>query len=192
MGRTALAILAFAIALLVLNSLLDSSSDGDSVPASEQRVAYNHRPTFDVDSPRTPVPQTGIVDLSGNTRYLGEFQGRVLLVNLWATWCAPCRAELPSLMRLQETLSDDGFQLVMIATDRRGVAVVRPFLEENGFGSFLTYLDPDGEAFMSLGAQAIPTTILIDRRGREVGRHRGAVQWDNPTTVDSIRRILRR
>ena len=192
MGRTALTILAFAIAVMVLNSLLDSSSDGDSIPVSQQPVAYNNRPTFDIDSPRIPVPQTGIVDLSGNTRYLGEFQGRVLLVNLWATWCAPCRAELPSLMRLQETLSDDGFQLVMIATDRRGGAVVRPFLEANGFNSFLTYLDPDGEAYTSLGAQAIPTTILIDRRGREIGRHRGAVRWDNPTTVANIRQILRR
>ena len=192
MGRTVLVILAFALAMVAANAWLDGLSEGEPDAAPERAAPYNHWPTFDADGPRRPVPQTGILDLAGNTRYLGEFQGRVVMVNIWATWCAPCRRELPSLLRLEDALSDDGFRLITIATDRRGAAVVGPFLEAHGASSLLTYLDPDGEAYESLGAEAIPTTILLDRRGREIGRHRGAVQWDNPITVANIRQILRR
>lgn len=184
MGRIAIVFLFLAFIVTVITTPFGDRSEGG------RNQAHGRWPTFDADLPRKPAIPLSFSDLAGNTHYLSEFEGEVLLVNLWATWCAPCRAELPSLLRLQQTLSGQGFRLIMIATDRRGAEVVGPFLAANDLGRMRTYLDPDNEASARFGTNVIPTTILFDRSGREIGRYIGAVQWDNSVTVDNIRQIL--
>ena len=146
--------------------------------------------TFDLSQPPGPAPEISFSDLSGNTLGLDDFRGEVLLVNFWATWCAPCLRELPSLERLQAALSGEEFRLIALSIDLEGAEKVAPFLAENGFDALPTYLDPTGGTATSFGVFGMPTTILIDRRGREVGRYIGPAEWDEPEAVALIRFFL--
>lgn len=146
--------------------------------------------TFDLSQPPSPAPEISFSDLSGNTLGLRDFRGQVVLVNFWATWCAPCLRELPSLERLQSALSHADFRLVALSIDREGADTVGPFLEQNGFGGLPTYLDPSGDSAVALGVLGMPTTVLFDRRGREIGRYTGATEWDEPEALALIRFYL--
>ncbi len=146
--------------------------------------------TFDLSPSPSPAPGISFSDLSGNTLGLEDFRGQVLLVNYWATWCAPCLRELPALERMEMAVSDAGFRLLAISIDREGADTVVPFLEENGFDRLPAYLDPSGESAAALGVLGMPTTILFDRRGRELGRYIGAAEWDEPEAVALIRHFL--
>lgn len=195
MGKGAVIFFLLAVGVLVVSGLPTVVGDLgtiSNVRSQRQAPEAAYLPTFDPDAPRTPAPQISFADSSGRTRYLADFRGEVLMINFWATWCGPCRREMPSLLRLEQSLSDTGFRLITISTDRQGAAVVQPFLEANGLAAIPPYYDPDGLAYSQFGAAAIPTTILIDRRGREIGRYRGWAQWDDPETVAHIWEIVRR
>ena len=195
MSKGAVIFFLLAVGVLVVSGLPTLVGDLSTISnVRSQRPASNavDRPTFDPEAPRTAAPQIGFTDETGRTRYLGDFQGQVLLINFWATWCDPCRREMPSLMRLEQALSGTGFRLITISTDQQGAAVVQPFLEAHGLGGMPAYYDPDRLAYGHFGAAAIPTSILIDRRGREIGRYLGWAQWDNPATVAHIREFVRR
>jgi thiol-disulfide isomerase/thioredoxin len=125
-------------------------------------------------------------DAAGHPVSLADFTGRVVLVNLWATWCTPCVQEMPSLDRLQASVGGADFQVVALSVDRGGAAVVAPFLERLGLRALTPYLDTEGMALKALAAPGLPTTILIDRQGREVGRMLGRTEWDSP----EIRQII--
>ena len=143
--------------------------------------------TFDLSPSPSPAPGISFSDLSGNTLGLEDFRGQVVLVNYWATWCAPCLRELPSLERMEAAVNDPEFRLLAISIDREGAEKVAPFLDENGFGALPAYLDPSGESAVALGVVGMPTTILFDRQGREIGRYTGAAEWDEPEAVALIR-----
>lgn len=126
------------------------------------------------------------VDASGATRSLSDWKGKVVLLNLWATWCAPCRKEMPALDRLQTALGSDGFEVVALNLDRGGVDVARKFLDQIGIKALKLYADPSTRASTVLNAVGMPTTILIDRQGRELGRLVGPAEWDS---VDAQRLV---
>ncbi|MGF1649392.1 MAG: TlpA disulfide reductase family protein [Hyphomicrobiaceae bacterium] len=114
------------------------------------------------------------------------WRGRVVLVNLWATWCAPCRHEMPDLDRLQKTLGSADFEVVAISVDRGTPDKPRAFLEEIGATSLKLYHDPSSRIGARLKVIGLPATLLLDRNGREVGRLIGPAKWDSP---DAIRLI---
>ena len=194
MGRAATIFFFLAVAVAAFGALPTVLSDLEKVDSirGQRPEPSTVSPRFDIDGPRRPAPHVSFTDPSGRRFYLGDFYGRVLLINFWATWCGPCRREMPSLLRLEQALSGTDFRLISISTDRRGVAVVRPYLEANGLENLRTYFDPDRSAYAEFGARAIPTTILIDRMGREIGRYRGWAEWDNPMVIAHLRDILRR
>ncbi len=146
--------------------------------------------TFDVSPSPSPAPDISFSDLSGNTLGLEDFRGQVLVVNYWATWCGPCLHELPSLERMEAAVAHPEFRLLAISIDREGVAKVGPFLDENGFGGLPTYLDPSGQSAIDLEVFGMPTTIVFDRQGREIGRYTGAAEWDAPEAVALIRYFM--
>ncbi len=137
------------------------------------------------------APDISFSDAAGNPVALANFRGRVVLLNLWATWCAPCVHELPSLDRLEALRGGAGFQVVALSLDRGGAAAVTPFFESHGIGHLPVYLDARGGALRAFRARGLPTTVLIDRDGREVGRFEGAAEWDSPPALAMIDAYLR-
>jgi thiol-disulfide isomerase/thioredoxin len=142
------------------------------------------------DEPR-PMPEIRFADERGHEVSLADFRGRVVLLNLWATWCVPCRAEMPSLDRLQALLGGEGFQVVALSIDRQGVEPVKRFYRELGLEKLAIYVDPPGKSSRALAAPGVPMTVLLDRNGREVARKMGAAEWDSPEIVLLIERVIR-
>jgi thiol-disulfide isomerase/thioredoxin len=137
------------------------------------------------DKPRA-LPGLSFSDENGRTLSLSDFHGRPVLLNIWATWCVPCREEMPALDRLQAQLKDAGLVVLPLSIDRQGTAVVKPFYQELGLTSLGIYVDSTGASFR-LNAPGIPTTLFVDREGREIGRKVGAAEWDSQEIVSSIR-----
>lgn len=142
-----------------------------------------------LDRPR-PVPALHFIDGERRKLTLAGFRGRTVLLNLWATWCIPCRREMPTLDRLQAKLGGPGFAVVPLSIDRRGLAAVEPFYRQLGLKALGIYVDPSGEAADTVGAVGIPTTLLIDDEGRETAREVGPAAWDSAQAVAVIRRYL--
>ena len=126
-----------------------------------------------------PVPELSFVDGTGKARTLKDWQGRVVLLNLWATWCAPCRKEMPSLERLQKELGSDKFEVVALSVDRGGIEATKKFLDQVKVTGLGLYVDDTMRTTSTLRAVGMPTTLLIDKQGREVGRLIGPAEWDS-------------
>ena len=129
-------------------------------------------------------------DGAGRARSLADFRGKLVLLNIWATWCAPCREEMPALDRVQATLGGTGFEVLALSVDQQGPEVVRKFFAEVGVKALKVRFDPSAQAAFKLGAVGLPTTLLIDRGGREIGRHTGPAKWDAPEIVEDLRRRI--
>jgi thiol-disulfide isomerase/thioredoxin len=142
-------------------------------------------------APRT-VPELAFRDGDARPVSLADFQGKVVLLNIWATWCGPCREEMPTLDRLQAELGGPDFQVVALSIDRAGLGVVSEFYDEVGIEHLAKYIDESGKASRQLNAVGLPTTLLIDREGREIARHVGPAEWDTPEMVAFLRRQLGR
>ncbi|MGH7032539.1 MAG: TlpA family protein disulfide reductase [Stellaceae bacterium] len=141
------------------------------------------------DQPRA-VPELRLTDGEGRAHSLAAFRGKPLLLNIWATWCVPCREEMPSLDRLQAKLGASQLLVLPLSIDRQGLPVVRKFYAELGLASLGMYLDQSGKAASELNTVGIPTTLLIDRSGREIGRKVGPAKWDSPEIVALLRERL--
>lgn len=137
-----------------------------------------------------PVPAIAFTDGAGKSLSLADFRGRVVLVNFWATWCAPCVREMPSLDRLQARLGGPDFAVLDISLDREGKAVVEPYFAKNQLRHLGIYLDPSGEAFRRWQGSGVPTSFLIDREGRARGVLLGPAQWDSPDAVALVRFLV--
>ncbi len=137
-----------------------------------------------------PVPAIPFIALDGTEHTLADFRGRVVALNFWATWCGPCIREMPSLDRLQAALGGDDFTVVLMSQDRNGETLVPPFLARLGLEHLTSYLDPTFPLFRAMGGRGLPTTILIDADGNEIGRIAGAAEWDTPEALALIRYYL--
>lgn len=142
--------------------------------------------------PATPVLAQDVAFADGNGRAttLAEFGGKVVLVNLWATWCLPCRKEMPTLDRLQAQLGGADFQVVTLSIDTGGAQAVRAFYQETGVQHLPVFVDVSGAAIRRLNAPGLPTTLLFDRNGAEIGRFIGPAEWDSPRIVEIIKNAI--
>lgn len=126
------------------------------------------------------LPEVAFKDQTGAPRSLADFKGKVVLLNLWATWCAPCRAEMPAFNALQKEMGGENFEVVALSLDLKGIEVAKQFLAEVKADTLITYIDDSTKALNTLQAPGLPTTILIDRNGRELGRLLGPAEWNSP------------
>lgn len=141
------------------------------------------------DAPK-PVPPLAFEDGAGRSLALADLKGRVVLVNFWATWCAPCVREMPSLDRLEATLGGKDFIVLDLSLDRRGKAAIEPYFAANKLSHLGVYLDPDGKGFHAWHGAGVPTSFLIDRDGHARGLMVGAADWDSPAAIALIRHFL--
>jgi thiol-disulfide isomerase/thioredoxin len=143
-------------------------------------VSYPQRGAL---APSADLPQTILElqfqDASGKVHTLADFRGRVVLLNIWATWCGPCRKEMPALDRLQAKLGGPGFQVLALSIDRSPDRI-QPFFDEIGIKNLSIYTDRSSAAMATLDVVGVPTTLLIDREGREIRRWVGPAEWDSP------------
>jgi thiol-disulfide isomerase/thioredoxin len=143
---------------------------------ADDRAPPALRQFIPTDPPR-PAPEIAFADGAGKSLSLADFRGKLVLVNLWATWCEPCIREMPSLDRLRAALPAQDLAIVLVSQDRGGDKVVAPFFAKLGL-KLETYLDPKSTVGHAFEVRGLPTSILIDREGRELGRVEGALDWD--------------
>jgi thiol-disulfide isomerase/thioredoxin len=139
---------------------------------------------------RDDIAEVRFVDADGRRMSLADFRGKQVLLNIWATWCGPCREEMPTLDRLQSRLGGPDFEVVALSIDRDGVDVVRDFYAELGLQALRIYVDTSTMAPINLNVLGVPTTLLLDRNGRELGRYTGPAEWDSEAVVSAIRERL--
>jgi thiol-disulfide isomerase/thioredoxin len=136
------------------------------------------------------VPSFRFTDEARRSLSIEDFQGKIVLLNVWATWCAPCRKEMPTLDRLSQELGGPEFQIVPLSIDRAGVEAVRRFYAKTGISGLGVYVDKADAATRALKLDGLPTTLLIDRNGQELGRITGPAEWDSAEMVGLIKSFI--
>jgi len=183
-----------AIAALVWVWLSYQSADGPLFSSGTTRsgmppivgTVKNFTPT----DPGRPAPIDVFHDADGREVSLMDFGDKVVLLNLWATWCAPCLKELPSLDRLQAELGSDRFEVVAVSVDRRGVEAVRPFFDKLKITHLAIYVETKNRLAEAIGLQILPSTIVIGPHGLMAGKMIGAAEWDAPEALALLRHYI--
>jgi peroxiredoxin len=137
------------------------------------------------------APDFELPDLSGRMQRLSDLRGRVVFLNLWTTWCPPCRTEMPDMEELYHRLKGRDFAMIAVSEDENGSAVVAPFVTQNRL-SFPVLLDPEGRLSTRYGATGYPETFIIDRAGQVVNHIIGPADWTSPQILDYFERLLER
>jgi thiol-disulfide isomerase/thioredoxin len=158
--------------------------------AAVDRAAKGEVAALTVAKQPKPVTPIAFSGPDGQPESLEAFKGRVVLLNLWATWCAPCRQEMPALDWLETKLGGKDFQVVAVNIDTTRLERPKAFLNEVGVKVLPFYSDPKADVFYRLKQAGkvvgLPTTILIDRNGCEIGTLAGPASWDSPDAVALI------
>nr|WP_306267433.1 TlpA disulfide reductase family protein [Pararhizobium sp. IMCC3301] len=146
-------------------------------------VAEEGKFSFGIHSASKELPRIEFSDAAGNQFMLEDFKGKYVLLNIWATWCPPCRKELPDLQGLQQELGGDQFQVIALSTDAGRLTNVQRLYQQLGLDERAIFIDESGTAMRKLGVFAMPTTLLIGPDGRELGRKPGPADWDSTSAL---------
>lgn len=139
-----------------------------------------------VRSKPVELPPFTFIDADSKSKSLADFSGKIVLLNIWATWCLPCREEMPALDALETKLGGKDFQVVAVNIDKGGPDKAAAFLNETGATHLALYTDPTGKLFATLKSVGMPTTLILDRDGEEIGRLVGPADWASPEAVAVI------
>jgi thiol-disulfide isomerase/thioredoxin len=175
---------AAALAFLLLAPALGAADEGEADMPDRSKLGE-----FVPSSQPYPAPAIPLADTSGQSVELSNLRGKLVLVNLWATWCEPCLREMPSLERLQSRLGDR-IAVLAVSEDRGGDKIVAPFIAKLGLKSVKIYIDPKSEVGHALGVRGLPTSFVIDREGKVRGRVEGAAEWDSPKILSVLEPLL--
>ena len=145
---------------------------------------------FRVYADRPSVPDLIIKDEAGNSLTLNDFKGQSLLVNFWATWCVPCRVEMPELDALQAAKGNDDFKVILVSVDRGGLAASRKFLNDIGIQNLALYYDEKGTLARKMKTIGYPSTILINKAGKQFGLLVGPANWNSASSHALIDRLI--
>ena len=164
-----------------------NSADADVAMAESLREGTMKKLIF---SDARPVSDEVFSDPSGAELTLTAFQGKHVLVNFWATWCAPCRKEMPQLAELQAEFGGDTFEVVTIATGRNPLPAIDRFFEEVGVENLPKFLDPRSKLARDSGVFGLPITLILDPDGQEIARMRGDAEWNGDSAKAVIRALI--
>ncbi len=200
--RLLIAVALAALAAVVVGAVLYGTAEppgkaAEACPAASKALAAKLKPLARGEVAALAVPPAPRLAIplvfereDGSKASVADFRGRAVLLNLWATWCVPCRAEMPALDRLQAEAGDKGFEVVAVNVDTARLERRGPFLDGIGVKSLARYADPSGDAFETLRqngkALGLPVTMLIDKEGCEMGAIAGAANWDSPDALALI------
>ena len=185
--RTRIAVLlaaclaAVAVAILVLYGMKGGAVHAGP-PSVLDKVELSPNPT--------PAPEVSFADAAGKPVALADFKGRAVLLNLWATWCAPCVAELPELARAKEGLPEDKIAVVAVALERTDAEKIGAFLKKHNSSALGVYIDAPLDLMRALKTQSLPYTVLIDAEGRVVATASGPQDWGDPEAVAYLNTLL--
>lgn len=194
-GRSILAALLAAAAALAVSLAAPNAGRGPFGLASAAGdgslpVLKGEMGDFSYFAGPKPVPPISFEDGQGKTLTLADFRGRVVLVNFWATWCAPCKSEMPSLDRLEAALGGSDFIVLDLSLDRLGKAAIEPYFRDNKLAHLGIYIDREGKGFRAWQGSGVPTSFIIGRDGLARGVLLGAADWDSPAAIKLIRHFI--
>ncbi|AUQ69239.1 TlpA family protein disulfide reductase [Phaeobacter inhibens] len=121
---------------------------------------------------------------------LGDYKGKIVLLNFWATWCAPCRKEMPQLSELQEEFGGDEFEVLTLATGRNSPAGIQKFFDDTGITNLPRHQDPRQAVAREMAVLGLPITVLLNREGEEIARLRGDAEWNSDSAKTIIRALI--
>ena len=184
------ALVAIIVGAVLYETARPAGKAASDCPADSARLAAKLAPlakddlaALTVASEPRRAEQFAFEREDGGKLTLADFRGRAVLLNLWATWCVPCRAEMPALDRLQAAKGDQGFEVVAVNVDTARLERRAAFLDSVGVKALARYADPSGDAFETLRrdgkALGLPVTLIIDKDGCEVGAVEGGIKWDS-------------
>lgn len=174
--RCIIAILVLATFALGASAQTSSEPDiklGEFIPASAPQ----------------PAPEMSFDGLDGKPVSLTDFKGKLVILNLWATWCQPCLKEMPSLQKLEARLAPD-LLVLAVSEDRGGAEVVKPFLDKIDLGKLTIALDPKSTATHTLHARGLPTSLVVDPGGTVLGKVEGAADWDSDQMLATLKKLM--
>lgn len=144
-----------------------------------------------VASEKNPAPDIAVVSLTnGSTLKLSDLKGKVVLLNFWATWCPPCREEIPSMMKLNTSMSGKPFQMVAVSIDEGGKPAIESFFKETGF-LLPTYLDASGASAKAYGITGVPESFIIDKQGIIIKKVVGGLAWNSPEVMSFLEGLMK-
>ena len=187
-GKTVTLIIA-AMTLTILGSFIYTHFSGEA-QSKECEPEKGVLKKFMLSEKPIKIPDNTFHDNNQKETRLSNYLGRGLVLNFWATWCAPCIKEMPDLDRLHATLKSSNINVLAISEDREGLHIVRKFYAANNLKELEILIDQKGNLLRAAGGRGLPTTILIDQQGYEVGRLLGVADWDAPETIRFLKRCL--
>ncbi len=169
----------FLLAACMLLSLTACNKSSESVK------------TGSVAKEKSSAPDIKVISIADGTPVkLSSLKGKVVLLNFWATWCPPCREEIPSMMKLNSSMSGKPFQMVAVSIDEGGKSAVESFFKETGF-VLPTYFDPDGSASKAYGITGVPESFVIDKDGILVKKVIGGLAWDSSEVATFLEGLMK-
>lgn len=182
----ATSLLWMSIGLLAASPAITASgAQAESAPSVRTQTSERHAVRVGDEAPNFRLR-----DLDGNLTSLSQFRGKVVLLNFWATWCGPCRVEMPAMEQLYRTYSRREFQILAVSTDPQGAAVTRPFQQKTGL-SFPILHDTEMQIGLTYGARSLPMTFMVDRQGVVRQKIFGARDWDSPEARELIQLLMK-
>jgi thiol-disulfide isomerase/thioredoxin len=174
-GTIALFVAAIIAAALLVLYVIRASPVHETIPGALSALTADPAPK--------PIPATSFLDAHNRPESLAQFKGRVVILNMWAIWCAPCVRELPALERLATALGQGQVTIVTVNASHDDAAKTAAFLKAHDAGDLPANRDPDLSLLTAFGSQGLPFSVVIDARGREIARASGPMQWDDPAAI---------
>ena len=178
------------IILLLLYMLLSAVANATEISSIESIRSGDMKKLVILDRPQ-PVSEAdfNLGDRSGNGT-LGDFRGKWVLLNFWATWCAPCKKEMPMLSEIQAQYGGENFEVITLATGRNSAQGIADFFSKVGISNLPHYHDPKQNIAKDMGVFGLPTTVIIDPDGFEIARLRGDADWSSDSAISIIRTLV--